>query len=275
MAFDYSPGGVVSRTYRFDLLSYFMDIGYVVIYKRGSNEYVLPLMPWREGDWKYILVFTRCYAISDSPFISDCGELRADTDRCAAEALKIPVDKADEIYAELSVEKVAHLPFGSEMDDIKEYVEHVNGELARLLREFITTIDDSVGNDEVEEVVKYYLERKTTGWIPLRGVWFRFRNGYLEVVDEGEWPLDCYKRELMRRLSEEFGEEVAEKMVEKEPGIYVKYASFKVHPMIIEARVPMNIPSIEMAREVRKTMTSLTKLINKYGKYISEGGGGG
>ena len=193
MAFDYSPGGVVSRAYVFDLLSYFMDAGYVVIYQRGGTEYVLPLMPWREGDWKYILVFTRCYAISDSPFIRDCGELRVATDRCAAEALKIPVDKADEIYAELSVEKVAHLPFGSEMDDIKEYVAHVNGELARLLREFITTIDDSVGNDEVEEVVKYYLERRTTGWIPLRGVWFRFRNGYLEVVDEGEWPIECYK----------------------------------------------------------------------------------
>jgi len=275
MAFDYSPGGVVSRAYVFDLLSYFMDAGYVVIYQRGGTEYVLPLMPWREGDWKYILVFTRCYAISDSPFMSDCGELRAATDRCAAEALNIPVDKADEIYAELSVEKVAHLPFGSEMDDIKEYVAHVNGELARLLREFITTIDDSVGNDEVEDVVKYYLERRTTGWIPLRGVWFRFRNGYLEVVDEGEWPIECYKRELKRRLSEEFGEEVAEKMVEKEPGVPVKNVSFRVYPMIIEARVPMNIPSIEMAREVRKAMTSLTKLVNKYGKYISEGGGGG
>ena len=60
---------------------------------------------------------------------------------------------------------------------------------ARLLREFITTIDDSVGNDEVEEVVKYYLERRTTSWIPLRGVWFRFRNGYLEVVDEASGQL--------------------------------------------------------------------------------------
>ena len=137
--FDYSSDGVVSRAYVFDLLSYFMDAGYVVIYDSGHNKYVLPLMPWREGDWKYILVFTRCYAISDSSFIRDCGELRVATDECAAEALKIPVDKADEIYAELSVEKVAHLPFGSEVDDIKEYVEHVNGELARLLREFITT----------------------------------------------------------------------------------------------------------------------------------------
>ena len=41
---------------------------------------------------------------------------------CAAEALKIPVDKADEMFAELSVEKVAHLPFGSKMDDIREFV---------------------------------------------------------------------------------------------------------------------------------------------------------
>ena len=271
--FDYSSDGVVSRTYIFDLLSYFMDAGYVVIYDSGHNKYVLPLMPWREGDWKYILVFTRCYAISDSSFISDCGELRIATDRCAAEALKIPVDKADEIYAELSVEKVAHLPFGSEMDDIREFEKHVNGELARLLREFITTIDDSVGNDEVEEVVKYYLERRTTGWILLRGVWFRFRNGYLEVVDEGEWPLDCYKRELKKWLSEELGEEVAEEMVEKEPSVPVKNVSFKVYPMIIDARVPMSMPSIEMAREVRKTMTSLTKLVNKYSKYISEGEG--
>ena len=67
------------------------------------------------------------------------------------------------------------------------------------------------------------------------------------------------------------GEEVAEKIVEKEPGVPVKNVSFRVHPMIIEARVPMNIPSIEMAREVRKTITSLTKLVNKYSKYISKG----
>jgi hypothetical protein len=93
------------------------------------------------------------------------------------------------------------------------------------------------------------------------------------VVDEGEWPIGCYKWELKKWLSEELGEEVAEEMVEKEPGIYVKYVSFKVYPMIIEARVPMSMPSIEMAREVRKTMTSLTKLINKYSKYISEGEG--
>ena len=74
------------------------------------------------------------------------------------------------------------------------------------------------------------------------------------MVDEGEWPIECYKREL-RRLSEELGEEVAEEMVEKEPSVPVKNVSFKVYPMIIEARVPMNIPSIEMAREVRKAMT--------------------
>jgi len=48
--------------------------------------------------------------------------LRIATDECAAEALKIPVDKADEMFAELSVEKVAHLPFGSKMDDIREFV---------------------------------------------------------------------------------------------------------------------------------------------------------
>ena len=96
------------------------------------------------------------------------------------------------------------------------------------------------------------------------------------MVDEGEWPIGCYKWELKKWLSEELGKEVAEKIVEeKEPGVYVKRVSFKVYPMIIEARVPMNMPSIEMAREVRKTMTSLTKLINKYSKYISEGGGGG
>ena len=95
------------------------------------------------------------------------------------------------------------------------------------------------------------------------------------MVDEGEWPIGCYKWELKKWLSEELGEEVAEEMVEKEPSVPVKNVSFKVYPMIIEARVPMNIPSIEMAREVRKAMTSLTKLINKYGKYISEGGGGG
>jgi hypothetical protein len=95
------------------------------------------------------------------------------------------------------------------------------------------------------------------------------------VVDEGEWPIGCYKWELKKWLSEELGEEVAEEMVEKEPSVPVKHVSFKVYPMIIEARVPMNIPSIEMAREVRKTITSLTKLVNKYSKYISEGEGGG
>lgn len=95
------------------------------------------------------------------------------------------------------------------------------------------------------------------------------------MVDEGEWPIGCYKWELKKWLSEELGEEVAEEMVEKEPGVYVKYTSFKVHPMIIEARVPMSMSSIEMAREVRKTMTSLTKLVNKYSKYISKGEGGG
>ncbi len=67
-------------------------------------------------------MFTRCYAISNSPFFRNCGELRIATDECAAEDLKIPVDKADEMFAELSVEKVAHLPFGSEMDDIREFV---------------------------------------------------------------------------------------------------------------------------------------------------------
>jgi hypothetical protein len=67
---------------------------------------------------------------------------------------------------------------------------------------------------------------------------------------------------LKKRLSEEFGEEVAEKMVEKEPSVPVKRVSFRVHPMIIEARVPMSMPSIEMAREVRKAITSLTKLVS-------------
>jgi|OSPMetMinimDraft_2_1075162.scaffolds.fasta_scaffold04886_4 hypothetical protein len=41
----FGDGGAVSRVYRFDLLSYFVDIGYVVVYHSDDNKYVLPLIP--------------------------------------------------------------------------------------------------------------------------------------------------------------------------------------------------------------------------------------